>query len=164
MIYTDELLVELVGCPKRITQPPRLQMKSEGAYLRNEMILESLDGKHGFRVFMRQNRDFPENFSIGLDYVPKEEPGSFCLIRCNGVHGGHKVHPHHLHCHVHRTNAEDVNAGLRVERHIEPTQSYAAYIDGFRHFVLATNIQSSDLSQHFPNLGQGQLFIDGAST
>ena len=164
MIYTDELLAELIACPKRITQPPRQEMKAEGAYLRNDMVLESLDGMHSFRAFMRQNRDFPENFSIGLDYLPKEEPGSFCLIRCNGVHGGHKMHPHHLNCHVHRAIAEDVNSGLRVERHIEPTQSYAAYRDALRHFVLTTNVQASDLSRHFPDLGQGDFFVDGASS
>ena len=118
MIYTDEDFTQLIACTKRITQGPRREMRVDGQMLRDEMEFESLDGKHSFRVFLRQSRQFNENFSIGIDYLPKDEPGSFCLLRCNGMHGGHKVHPHHLNCHIHRSKAEDVNAGLRVERHI----------------------------------------------
>jgi len=80
------------------------------------------------------------------------------LIRCNGMHGGHKVHPHHLTCHIHRSKAEDVNAGLRVERHIEATNEYAALRDALRYFVMVVNIQEADLSQYFPGLAQGDLF------
>ena len=68
MIYTDEDLLQLISCQKRISQPPRKEMRAEGGYLRNDMELESLDGKHAFRAFMRQSRQFPENFSVGLDY------------------------------------------------------------------------------------------------
>lgn len=133
-------------------------MRMEGAYLRNDMELESLDGKHAFRAFMRQNRQFHENFSVGLDYLPKDEPESFLVLRCNGMHGGHKVHPHHLNCHIHRSKAEDVNAELRVERHIEPTGEYAAFRDALRYFLLAVNVQSADLTQYFQSLTQADLF------
>jgi len=122
------------------------------------MEFESLDGKHTFRVFLRQSRQFTENFSVGIDYLPKDEPGSFCLLRCNGMHGGHKVHPHHLNCHIHRSKAEDVNAGLRVERHIEPTTQYASFRDAQRHFLLLVNVQSTDLNQYFSDITQPDLF------
>jgi len=149
MIYTDKDLSQFIKCPKRISQPPRKEMKEEGAYLRNDMELESIDGKHVFRVFIRQTRDLPENFSIGVNYLPKDEPGSFCLIRCNGIH---------LTCHIHHSNAEDVNAGLRVERHIEQTVEYAAFRDALRYFLSAVNVQAPDLSQYFPSLTQPDLF------
>lgn len=158
MTYTDNELTRLIGCEKRISQAPKKEMRTEGQMQRNEMELESLDGKHSFRVFMRQSLQFSENFSIGMDYLPKDGPGSFCLLRCNGMHGGHKVHPHHLHCHVHRSKAEDVNAGLRVERHIEPTTEYAAFRDALRYFLLRANVQSADLSQHFPGITQPDMF------
>ena len=133
-------------------------MRAEGQMLRNEMELESLDGKHAFHAFMRQSRKFPENFSVGLDYLPKDEPGIFCLLRCNGMHGGHKVHPHHLNCHIHRNKAEDVNAGLRVERHIERTGEYAAFRDALHYFLRAVNVRRDDLLLHFLSLIQGNLF------
>jgi len=158
MTYTDEELTRLIGCEKRIAQAPRKEMRTEGQMQRNEMELESLDGKHLFRVFMRQSLQFSENFSIGLDYAPKDEPGSFCLLRCNGMHGGHKVHPHHLHCHIHRCKAEDINAGLRAERHIEATTEYAAFRDALRYFMLRVNVQSADLSQYFPGITQPDMF------
>ena len=158
MIYTDEDLSQLISCQKRISQPPRKEMRAEGGYLRNDMELESLDGKHAFRAFMRQSRQFPENFSVGIDYLPKDEPGSFCLMRCNGMHGGHKIHPHHLICHIHRSKAEDVNSRLLVERHIEPTGEYAAFRDALRYFLLAVSVQATDLSQYFPGLSQANLF------
>lgn len=158
MIYTDKDLSQFIACPKKISQSPRKDMKEDGSHLRNDMELESTDGKHGFRVFMRQNMDLPENFSIGMDYLPKDEPGSFCLIRCNGTHGANKAHSHHLTCHIHRSNAEDVNAGLRVERHIEQTGEYAAFRDALRYFLSAVNVQAADLSQYFPSLTQPDLF------
>lgn len=158
MIYTDEELSQFIACQKRITSPPHKEMRMEGAYQRNDMELESLDGKHKFRAFMRQNQNFSENFSIGMDYLPKDERGSFCLLRCNGKHGGHKVHPHHLNCHIHRSKAEDVNTGLRVERHIEPTSEYAAFRDALRYFLHTVNVQGHDRSRHFPSLIYDDLF------
>jgi len=162
MIYMDDELTRLIGCEKRITQTPKREMRTEGQMQRNEMELESLEGKHAFRVFMRQSLQFAENFSIGMDYLPKDEPGSFCLLRCNGRHGGHKVHPHHLHCHIHHSRAEDINAGLRVERHIEPTTEYAAFRDALRYFLLRVNVQTPDLAQYFPGIAQPDMFEGGA--
>lgn len=164
MIYTDDDLAQLTACPKRITTAPKRELRIHGQMLRNEMELESLDGKHSFRGYIRQSRQFLENFSIGMEYQPKDEPASFCLIRCNGMHGGHKVYPHHLTCHIHRSKAEDVNAGLRVERHIEATGEYAAYRDALRYFLLQANIQVVDLAQYFPGIVQADLFGGEAST
>lgn len=158
MTYTDDELTNLIACAKRVSVPPKREMRVLGQMFRNDAELESLDGNHTFRAYMRQSRQFAENFSIGLEYRPKDEPASFCLIRCNGRHGGHKVHPHHLHCHVHRSQAADVNAGLRVERHIKVTEEYAAYRDALRYFLLVTNVQASDLASHFPGIAQDDLF------
>jgi hypothetical protein len=158
MTYTDEDLTQLIACQKRITQPPRREMRTDGQMLRNDMELESIEGKHRFRVFMRQNRTFSENFSLGIDYLPKDDPGSFCLLRCNGRHGGNKVHPHHTNCHIHRGKADDINAGIRVERHIEAIGEYAAFLDALNFFLLQINVTSSDLSKYFPNVIQADLF------
>ena len=160
MEYTDEVLEQLIACPKRISQPPRKGMKPDGKHSRNDMELESLDGNHGFRAFMRQSLEFTEDFSVGLEYLPKDEPGRFCLVRCNGMHGGHQVHPHHGKCHIHRCTADDVNAGRRVERHIQPTCEYAAFPDALRYFLRTVNVQLADRSQHFPRLLQGDLFAE----
>ena len=106
--FTDEEIASLVACPKQMVDPPRRDMRIEGKMKRNDMTLKSEDSNHSFRVFLRQSDEFPENFSIGLLYVPGEEPGSFQLIRCNGQHGGERVHPHHAVYHIHRSKADDL--------------------------------------------------------
>ena len=51
------------------------------------MKLQSKDGEHDFSVFMRVNQRFPEIFSVGLIYHPKDDPKKICLLRCNGCQG-----------------------------------------------------------------------------
>lgn len=158
MTYTDDDLAQLISCAKRILQAPKKEMRTEGQMQRNEMTLESLDGRHQFRVYLRQSLQFSENFSIGLDYAPMDEPGTFCLLRCNSMHGAHRIHPHHLHYHIHRCKAEDVNAGLRDARHVEVTLEYAAFRDALSYFLVRVNVQLADRSQYFPGITQPDLF------
>ena len=158
MTFTDAQLDALIACEKQVKEAPRKEMKSERGYLRNDMALESPDGKHRFRVFMRQSEEFPENFSIGLDYFPGEDPGSFCMLRCNGKHGGTKVHAHHAVFHIHRSLAADINAGLKAERSIATTTAYGAYRDALAHFCKLVNVLEADT--YFPGLNQALLFTD----
>jgi len=153
--FTDEELADLMNCPKQVDDPPKREMRLEGKMKRNDMTLKSTDGKHAFRVFLRQNDDFPENFSVGLMYQPNEEPGSFQLVRCNGQHGGERVHPHHAVFHIHRINADDINAGILEPRHIEQSPAYASFQEALAHFCRLTNVQNPD--QYFPGIAQQLL-------
>ena len=161
--YSQEEIKELVDCPKRIITPPRKEMKSERGSLRNDMELESMDGSVGFSVFMRINERFPENFSIGLNVIPKDEPGSFCVLRYNGPHGEHvnsgfeEEHPHYGY-HIHQAKTELMDAGILPERYAEITQTYASYEEALSHFLETTNIQNAD--EYF-NLRQRSLFDTG---
>jgi len=157
--FTDDELSNLVACPKQVDDPPRREMRVEGKMKRNDMTLKSLDGKHSFRVFMRQSDDFIENFSIGLMYVPGEEPGSFQLFRCNGQHGGERVHPHHAVFHIHRGMAEDINAGILEPRFIEQSSSYASYREALAHFCAIVKLERPD--DYFPGLSQVLMFPEG---
>ena len=105
---------------------------------------------------MRQSDEFPENFSIGLMYLPGEEPGSFQLVRCNGQHGGEKVHPHHALFHIHRTKADDINAGILEPRSIEETNGYASFREALSHFCAMIQMERPD--DYFPGLSQTRLF------
>ena len=156
MTFTDEHLVTLVSCPKQVLDPPRHEMRLEGRMRRNDMTLQSADGDHLFRAFLRQSEDFPENFSIGLIYQPGEEPGSFQLIRCNGQHGGERVHPHHAVFHVHRSRAEDINSGILEPREIERAEAYASFREALAYFCRIIRLQNPD--QYFPGISQSRLF------
>ena len=109
---------------------------------------------------MRQSEDFHENFSIGLVYQPNEEPGSFQLLRCNGRHGGERVHPHHAVFHVHRCSAADLNAGYLEPRNIEAPGSYASFLEAQALFCRMVNVTNAD--HHFPGISQMWLAFSPA--
>jgi hypothetical protein len=138
--WTQSEIDELLALPKRITSHPRRQMVSERGSKRNGMELESTDGKHRFRAFMRINEAFPENFSIGLDYIGEEPGGGFCLIRCNGPHegpapaAGQGEPSHHAGFHVHRARADNLELGLRAEKDAVMTKSTAPTVRRYRTF------------------------------
>lgn len=154
--YTQAEIDELVRCAKRITDPPKKEMRLERGSYRNEMKLVSIQGDLGFSVFMRVNEVFPENFSIGLEHMPKGEPGSLSLLRCNGPHGeflGNPPPPHpHFMYHVHRATPETLAAGLRSEAGAEATDRYTAYLPALRHFLRFTQVTNA--KEFFPSLWQ----------
>src|SRR5680860_1872759 len=63
---SDTELADLIACRKSITDPPRTDMSQDGAHRRNDFKCQDVGADVRFRVFMRQNVAFPENFSIGL--------------------------------------------------------------------------------------------------
>lgn len=147
--YSQEEIEKLIACAKQIVDPPRKEMKADRGSLRNDMQLETIDGAIGFWVFMRINERFPENFSIGLNVIPKDEPGSFCVLRYNGPHGEHvnagfeEEHPHYGY-HIHQAKADFMDSGLLSEKYAEITESYASYEEALFNFLKTTNIQNAD--------------------
>ena len=135
-------------------------MRLDGKMKRNDMTLKFADEKHSFRVFIRQSDEFPENFSFGLIYLPGEDPGSFQLVRCNGQHGGEKVHPHHAVFHVHRIKADDINGGILEPQQIDQTADYASFREGLAYFCNLINVEKAD--DYFPGLNQGLLDFPAA--
>ncbi|MBI3195381.1 MAG: hypothetical protein HYZ34_13095 [Ignavibacteriae bacterium] len=155
MEYTDELIATLIGCLKKITKPPSKNLKPDRGHLKNNFEVESEDGEHSFTCFIRVNEKFLENFSVGLDYVPKDEPGNVMLLRCNGPHGPHKVHDHHTFCHIHKATAETISKGLKPESNIEVTDGYSSYQEAIQYFLKLANIRDDE---HFFPTTQLSLF------
>jgi hypothetical protein len=149
----------LISCPKVIADPPEREMRSERGSKRNSMELRSKQDDLEFSVFMRINEDFNENFSIGLNYSPRDERGTLCLLRCNGPHGdfvgGPPTFESHFRYHVHRPKAENMESGLRVESGGEPTEGYASYKDALAFFLKEVNVINA--SEYFPELTQPML-------
>lgn len=132
-------------------------MREEWGSYRNEATLESTDDQHRFRVFFRQNAKFPENFTIGLDFISRDEPGSICLLRCNGPHGPHRLWPHHSQYHIHRAKAENLNEGMKAEAFAEVTKAYASFPEAILHFGSICHILN--WQEYFPSI-QTELFPD----
>ncbi len=155
-LYNDNEIAGLIYCPKIIVEPPARQMKAERGSYRNGMLLRSKDGDSQFRVFIRQSVDFEEDFSVGLDYLSRDDSGSVCLTRYNGKHGGHEAHPHHLNCHIHIARAVDINAGIRMEKHITPTIEYASFYDAIRCFM--KDVQVEGIERYFDFINQDTIY------
>ncbi len=158
--WTQAELDDSISCPKQIVDPPRKEMRSERGHQRNDMTLSSLDGERRFSAFLRVNERFPENFSIGLVYHPRDEPGALTLLRRNGPHGEHVNEPEdphpHFGYHVHRANAEAINAGLSPEKQAAPTDAYASFPEALQYFLKAVSITGAEA--YFPASPQLPLF------
>jgi hypothetical protein len=155
--YSQEEINHLISCPKVITEPPKKAMRSERGSRRNDIGLRSKDGELEFSVFMRINEDFHENFSIGLNYSPRDQRGTLCLLRCNGPHGdfiGDTLGAHFRY-HVHRAKASNLTAGLRAESGAEATARYASYNDALAFFLDEINVINA--FEYFPELSQPML-------
>lgn len=159
--WTQSELDELISCPKQVVDPPRKEMRSERGHQRNDMTLGSLHGERRFSVFMRINEQFSENFSVGLIYDPRDEPGDLMLLRCNGPHGEHDNSPMedpqpHFGYHIHRARADVINAGLLPQKFAESTDAYASFPEALRHFLRLANIIGAETC--FPTVYQQSLF------
>ena len=158
-IYSQGEIDSLVGCPKVIAEPPKKEMRSERGSSRNNMTLRSVDGGLEFTVFMRINEDFHENFSIGLNYSPRDERGTLALLRCNGPHGnfagGQAAPQSHFRYHVHRAKVENIEAGLRAERGAELTEGYGSYKEALTFFLKEANVLNA--AEYFPEHAQPML-------
>jgi hypothetical protein len=153
--YSKEEIERLIGMPKQIVEAPKKKWRSESGSRRNDMTLRSEDGGLEFAVFMRINEKFAENFSIGLEYLPKDEPGRFCLLRCNGPHGlfiGGPDLPSHFLYHVHKAKPENIKEGRRPEWGGEAVKDYASFEEALGYFLKRINAANAD--EHFPDSSQ----------
>ncbi len=160
-MYTDKFITDLLNCEKQIVDPPTREYKEERGQLKKNFTLQSSDGNFSFYGFVRGNVYFKENFSIGLDYNPKEEKGTICLLRCNGAHGENRIFPHHSVFHIHKASAETINSGLKPESNIEKTEAYASLEEAIQYFLTYINLNSQDKRKYFPeNDSQTELKFD----
>jgi hypothetical protein len=159
--YTQTEIDDLIACAKSISDPPRREMKLDGAHYRNGAKLLADNTRGEFEVFMRRSEDFPENFSIGLVYHPLDQRGDITLLRCNGRHGeynGHfdESHPH-FDFHIHRASETALIDGFRAEKFAAKTSDYASYEEALRFFVKAINIREEHVKKYFPDGLQSAL-------
>lgn len=153
-MYTDEFIEKLMKCEKLVIDPPSREYKEDRGQLKKNFTLQSTDGDYVFLAFIRASVHFKENFSIGLDYNPKEERGTICLLRCNGAHGESIVFPHHSTFHLHKASAETINKGLKPESNIEETFDYASLEEAIQYFCNTINLNKTHKRQYFPEPDQ----------
>lgn len=116
----------MIRCQKEIVSSSGDDLKMMKGHFRRDFELGGEDGTR-FRLFVRVNEYFPENFSVGLLFLPRgipEEPvDPVPLVRCNGPNGP-SAFDHHILPHIHRATEENIRAGMKPGRHIQPTLGY----------------------------------------
>jgi len=130
-------------------------MKLVGAHWRNDCKLVANGVEGEFSVFIRRSEDFPENFSIGIVYEPKDGSGEITLLRCNGQHGifNSSFDPHHAHFtyHIHRASETAIAHGFKPEKFAENTEDFASFEGAVQHFVKLINLDPADARRYFPD-------------
>lgn len=164
--YDQAEIDKLVVCRKTVKEGPTKKDKLAGAHYRNDAKLLASDDaiKGDFSMFMRQSEDFPENFSVGLTYHPKDGRQDITLLRCNGQHGTfnnrmpHDAdHPHYSY-HVHRASEKALEEGRKAECWAETTAEFATFGEAVQYFIKAVNLDDADAEKYFPFDGQRMLF------
>ena len=159
MDFSDEQFDKLITCEKEIVQAQG-KPKLERGHYRISFELQSVDKEFYFRAYGRYNAAFPENFSVGLVYNPRHEKGSYDIVRCNGPHGEHRMHPHHVYFHIHKITTTAIESGLKEDCFVEITDKYATFEDALRFFVKYIHLKSADIKRHFPGKNLQTSFLD----
>ena len=162
-VLTDKQIQYLVTCPKRIIRRiPAVRYQNEGNQRRGELELEALEsGLNKFSVFIRQNYQFIENFSIGLRYLTGDvDVGTVNLVRYNGPHGEANRQPdgHFAKPHIHRMTEAELSSGSAhpQEKDREITDLYSTFDEALPLFLEMIGVTNA--KDYFPELLQGRLF------
>jgi hypothetical protein len=149
----------LLGSGKVITEGSKKGMTLRSGSLRNDLKLETTDGKDRFSAFIRVSESFVEDFSIGIDYIT-DEGKHICLMRCNGKHGEHRNHrpgsQPFYDFHIHLATEEAIDQGESPEQFAEQTNEYATWQDALRYFFERANVKNA--VEYFPEISQKNLF------
>lgn len=162
-MLTDQEIRNLVASSKRIiNKSPAIGYDQKAGSRRCSLDLESIDEDDvSFSVFIRQNIQFIENYSIGLLYKTRNRNlKAITLVRYNGPHGassrgedGHYAMPH-----IHNMTAEEMRSGSLwpQEKSREITEKYNSFESALRAFFDDAGL--ANWQKYFPELRQGELF------
>ncbi len=161
-MLTQQRIQELIELPKTIVRRrPSHGYREENGNRRCDLDLESRgpDGS-AFAVFVRQNLQFAENFSIGLRYRADVPIGAITPMRYNGPHGessrtrdGHYAQPQ-----IHRLTEQELASGSTQpqERDRTITHQYATLERALWVFFNDASVSNHD--EYFPEITQLGLF------
>ena len=162
-MLTDDDIRTLITARKRIeNKDPVNGYRLQSRHRRCDLhLVNDANAAETFTVFVRQNVDFIENFSIGLRYQTGDPVlGSITLIRYNGPHGESSRDPdgHYSRSHIHRITAYEIASGNNQpqEKHRTVTDRYSTLEEGLQ--VFFADLAVTNYGDFFPDVQQGRLF------
>ena len=162
-MLTDHDIQTLIELPKLIVaKDPSKGYRDDRGYKRCDLdLLDKTECSLKFAVFVRQNTNFVENFSIGLRYQTGDSKlRTITLVRYNGPHGEYSRDPdgHYATPHIHRITAAEIASGS-----VQPQESDRKITNRYSTFEQALMVFLGDFAvsnreNFFPELLQGRLF------
>jgi len=150
-IFSNELIQELISCPKRANKVDKKNMYSENRHSRKNIDITSLDGKYTFKMFLRKSEEFVEDFSVGLiwtnpnDYTDIKK--NIILLRCQGPHDSKSTVGADIHhsYHIHEITMEDIeNTRYSSPANKEVTKNFSSFSSAILHFIKICDIIEID--------------------
>ena len=161
-MLTQQRIQKLIEVPKTIVRRrPSHGYREENGNRRCDLELRSYGQDDStFAVFIRQNLQFAENFSIGLRYRADLPLGAITLVRYNGSHGETSRAPdgHYAQAHIHRITEQELASGSTQpqERDRTITQQYATLEQALWVFFNDAGVSNHD--EFFPEMMQMRRF------
>lgn len=162
---TDQEILDLIACPKlMVRRLPAKGYRTENLQNRCDLELQAaggeLDGDE-FKIFIRQNTEFIENFSLGFRFQTGIRLlGLITLVRYNGPHGesSRALDGHYDQPHIHIITARELAKGSLQpqENGREITDRYRTLDEGLRVFFDEAGVTNA--GDYFPGLLQGRFF------
>ena len=160
-MLTQNEIDSLIACPKLVeNSEPSKGMSIENRSRRKNLELKAAQGKHLFRVFIRQSTELLEDFSIGLTYRSGDkETGNLTLIRFNGNHGevDWSKDGHYSSFHIHRITEDLLEQGIREPKETDITTRYSTLEEALAEFF--NEISLENWLGYFPELRQLPLMV-----
>ena len=158
---TQEIIEELITCPKIITDRPKKKPVELMGHLRNSFKMRALNDEREFSAFLRVNNVFQESFSIGLVYHPAEYPESLILLRCNCPHNQRSACEdiHWTKTHIHKATEKAIKENRNITYYADETGEYATWEEALEFFISRCNIENG--YDFFPRNRQLYLPLEG---
>jgi hypothetical protein len=157
----DEKIIELLQCPKRLTNSMARNKSKEGHNQVNYKVVSTDGSDEKFEVYKRQNsrEGMEDDFSCGISWIaPNGE--NLTLKRYNGPSHDHSNHLESIRvgltCHIHIATEKYINANRKAEGYAEATDRYKT-LDGALH-CLVTDCHIIGIQTNPDNLNQTNLF------
>ena len=136
MILTDDQIEELIKSEKPLPEGYRSKLFPEKDGKRQVVVFDT-EGRQ-FTIIIRQNKKYPDNFSVLLMYTLPQTNNLFCLRRYNSweIHNNlieeEKLLGYHIHMATERYQLAGRKAesfAVKTERYSNPREAFSCLVD-----------------------------------
>jgi hypothetical protein len=158
---TDDKIMDLLNCPKRLSTPHARKKIMDGNEQVNYKVIATDGSDYIFQVYLRQNLrpNMEKDFSCGISWIsPSGE--AVTLKRYNGASHSHKNHLEGDHFgytfHIHFATEKYIRSNRKADGFAKVTDRYNTLNGAFH--CLVTDCKISGIRTEPDNTSQTHLF------